>query len=558
MTEQSDKELKAAARKGVMEEANIDSIDSEETKAQTKVATSTLSGVLEVIVNDDDAPLPPAHIAALHPSIEIVKDDGNSAGPLPMEQMAASTKVADDTACISAMKMKIESNVVLPQVAGVDSDAQREQHRLGTDERILPISQTSDNRNYSSTSISDGVKEVLDEPVAFPPKSVRRQSDIVCDTVVSTMEASGQAGIDQSERTPAFTVLEATLVDDVVYDAIPFEMVDQETKMLPLGDDSKDQDVTHSTRDWCKKHARVLVGLVIVAVVSTVTIILTNKNKKGKTQDTAKTATINITWEEPSPPLIGNRAGDELGTAVALSADGSILAVGAAGSYVDLDRIGYVKLYMSRNGTNWEQIGVDIKGNVTGDNFGASVALSADGTALAVGAPSFGVDSADKNATPGYFRVYSIVGGDDSLPNWKQIGQEIKGEAPADNFGAAVSISGDGKTVAVSGMRNDGNGTNSGHVRIYHINESGYVWTQLGNNAEEKQSNSSGWIEDKEFYWTQLGEDIDGEATEDLSGYSLSLSRDGRTVAIGSPYNTGGPDLYSGQVRVYFYDNTVF
>lgn len=196
MTEQSDKELKAASRKGVMEEANIDSIDDEETKAQIKCAT----GVLEVIVNDDDAPLPPAHIAALHPSMEITKDDGNSADPLPMEHIAASMEAADDTTCTSAIKMKIESNVIL-QVAGVDNDAQqREQHRLGTVERILPISQTSNNRSYSSTSIPDGVKEVLDEQVALSPNSVRQQSDIVSDTVVSTMEASGQADIDQSAR----------------------------------------------------------------------------------------------------------------------------------------------------------------------------------------------------------------------------------------------------------------------------------------------------------------------------------------------------------------------
>jgi hypothetical protein len=41
------------------------------------------------------------------------------------------------------------------------------------------------------------------------------------------------------------------------------------------------------------------------------------------------------------------------------------------------------------------------------------------------------------------------------------------------------------------------------------------------------------------FGATQLGTDIDGEATNDESGSSVSLSADGSTVAIGAPYNGG-------------------
>ena len=50
--------------------------------------------------------------------------------------------------------------------------------------------------------------------------------------------------------------------------------------------------------------------------------------------------------------------------------------------------------------------------------------------------------------------------------------------------------------------------------------------------------------------WTQLGADIDGEAMDDLSGCAVSLSSDGTIVAIGAPYNdgTGGN---AGHVRVY-------
>jgi LPXTG-motif cell wall-anchored protein len=50
--------------------------------------------------------------------------------------------------------------------------------------------------------------------------------------------------------------------------------------------------------------------------------------------------------------------------------------------------------------------------------------------------------------------------------------------------------------------------------------------------------------------WTQTGVDIDGEAADDYSGYSVAMSDDGSRIAIGAPYNdgTGGS---AGHVRVY-------
>ena len=50
----------------------------------------------------------------------------------------------------------------------------------------------------------------------------------------------------------------------------------------------------------------------------------------------------------------------------------------------------------------------------------------------------------------------------------------------------------------------------------------------------------------------QLGSDIDGEAANDRSGYSVSLNSDGDKVAIGA-YLNGGNGSSSGHVRVYEY-----
>ena len=52
------------------------------------------------------------------------------------------------------------------------------------------------------------------------------------------------------------------------------------------------------------------------------------------------------------------------------------------------------------------------------------------------------------------------------------------------------------------------------------------------------------------FSQSQIGSDIDGEAAADFSGFSVSLSSDGSTVAIGARYNDGnGAD--AGHVRIY-------
>ncbi len=110
-----------------------------------------------------------------------------------------------------------------------------------------------------------------------------------------------------------------------------------------------------------------------------------------------------------------------------------------------------------------------------------------------------------------------------SAPLVIQVGQDINGEDWTDESGRSVSLSADGNRVAIGAHTNDGNGSDAGHVRIYGLS---------GNS------------------WVQLGQDIDGEAAGDFSGYRVSLSADGNRVAIGARYNDGN-GTYAGHVRVY-------
>ena len=109
---------------------------------------------------------------------------------------------------------------------------------------------------------------------------------------------------------------------------------------------------------------------------------------------------------------------------------------------------------------------------------------------------------------------------------WIQKGLDIDGEAAGDYSGTRVSLSSDGTIVAIGTSANNGNGVNSGHVRVY-------AW------------NGTAWI--------QRGLDIDGEAAGDLSGNAVSLSSDGTILAVGAKRNDGNGDN-AGHVRVFSFN----
>ena len=112
--------------------------------------------------------------------------------------------------------------------------------------------------------------------------------------------------------------------------------------------------------------------------------------------------------------------------------------------------------------------------------------------------------------------------------SWNQLGETIYGGAAGDQSGFSVSLSSDGKIVAIGACQHDGNGSNAGHVRVYEYN-------------------------DDTLNWHQLGGDIDGEVEFDQSGFSVSLYANGKIVAIGTIENDGNCSG-AGHVRVYGYD----
>ena len=92
----------------------------------------------------------------------------------------------------------------------------------------------------------------------------------------------------------------------------------------------------------------------------------------------------------------------------------------------------------------WEQVGATIDGESDEDYFGESVAISADGKRILIGAPG----NNGSGSISGHARVYQEVNG-----AWSQVGGDIDGEPVADQSVAfaemIVGISADGKRIIV-------------------------------------------------------------------------------------------------------------
>ena len=164
-------------------------------------------------------------------------------------------------------------------------------------------------------------------------------------------------------------------------------------------------------------------------------------------------------WIQLGDEVVGEGAGDAFGGAVQLSSDGSRLVVGAAGNDGDgtVSDAGHARVFAyDETNAAWTQLGGDLVGDEPGERAGAAVAISGDGARVAVGA-TYANNS-------GRVRVYEYVAADDA---WNQIGEDIAGSSPNSTLGASVALSRNGSVVAVGGRLNDGNGSNSGHVRVY-------------------------------------------------------------------------------------------
>ena len=274
-------------------------------------------------------------------------------------------------------------------------------------------------------------------------------------------------------------------------------------------------------------------------------------------------------WVQVGSSIGGSGNNAAAGSSVAVSSDGSIVAIGSPTFSTGATNRGAVQVYQNVSGT-WTQIGGIIQGSGVELRLGSSVALSSDGTVLAVGATGNGT-----SAYPGRVKIFRNISG-----VWTQVGVDLIGTANGDAFGQGLSLSSDGNTVAIGAPYNSSNGFWKGHVKVY-ANNSG-TWTQVGATIQgEANDNQSGFsvslsgngsvlaigasgnsntngaysghvrlYRNNGGIWSQIGTDIDGEAANDGSGSSVSISSDGNYLAVGA-YQNSGNGSNSGHTRVF-------
>ena len=197
------------------------------------------------------------------------------------------------------------------------------------------------------------------------------------------------------------------------------------------------------------------------------------------------------------------------------------------------------------------QLAVSFLDQIISEEFIDVLDLSADGTRLVVG-----TDGNDENGlNAGSASVYENLSGD-----WIQIGSSILGEAEGDNAGYAVSISGDGSTVAVASLANNLQDT-TGYVRVFQYNSG--AWEQIG---QAIQGASAG---DGLFYRENIALNQDGTilafSSDSVNVYRLemdtwvkdpevliegshnvSISADGNTLIAGSAFGSAELFVYDG------------
>ena len=288
----------------------------------------------------------------------------------------------------------------------------------------------------------------------------------------------------------------------------------------------------------------------------------------------------NSAWNQLGGDIDGENGGDTSGYSVALNGNGTIVAIGAISNNGNGDNSGHARIYQYNGSANtWEKIGNDIDGEAEGDMLGYSVSLNSDGTIVAIGSRN----NDDGGNGSGHVRIYQY-----SNSAWNQLGDDIDGEADADNSGFSVSLDSSGTIVAIGAILNDDNGESSGHVRIYQYNGSANTWEKIGEDIDGEDAgdlsgysvslNGNGTIVaigamqndgnggnsgHTRIYsyngtiWSKIGEDIDGEAINDRSGFSVSLNNDGTIVAIGSQLNDGNGES-SGHARIYHYNGNTW
>lgn len=311
----------------------------------------------------------------------------------------------------------------------------------------------------------------------------------------------------------------------------------------------------------------------------------------------ARVLKYNTDWEQINKTFEAESLADNFGYSVTISGNGKLFAVGApssvtgrsGGSYgstgggtftgnSSTNNSNYVKVF-GENKNSITQLGDEIYGEALYDALGNSVSVSENGNIIAVGA-----SGSYQSSSFSRVMVY-----EKTVDGLVQIGENLlKPTANNRSFGAVVKLSSDGSLLAVS----DPLLYNSAYGAVYIYQRNGDSWIPFGNPIIGKYGSSTGTsisfskdgsiiavgsygnpggvnndghrgyttvykFNNTSNSWEVLGEEILGEDTGDYFGISVDLSGDGEILAVGATGNDGETvnNGSHGHVRVFKYEN---
>jgi hypothetical protein len=222
------------------------------------------------------------------------------------------------------------------------------------------------------------------------------------------------------------------------------------------------------------------------------------------------------TWTEQQKLIASPSSAsfDSFGKSVALSSDGNTAIIGADGEDT-LPNSGAAYVFTRTAGVWTQQQKITALDAASNEQFGISVALSADGNTAIIGAYA---EDTSPNSDNGAAYVFTRTAG-----TWTQQQKLLASDrAAGDNFGGSVTLSADGNTALI-GAYSDNSAVGSA-----------YVFTRTAGTWTEQQKLTP---PDAALY--------------DYFGYSVSLSSDGDTALIGAWYNDTSPYGDNGAAYVF-------
>ena len=202
------------------------------------------------------------------------------------------------------------------------------------------------------------------------------------------------------------------------------------------------------------------------------------------------------TWSQSAKITASDAAtNDSFGLSASISKDGSTIIVGASGD--DDSGAAAGAAYIFEKGSGWSNGSTNQSAKIvgsdttTGDNFGSSVAISGDGSTVVVGAR--GKDGTTYTSAGAAYIFEKGSGWSNGSTNQsakvKREGALGPPEASSEQFGSSVAISGDGSTVVVGAPLAKVGASIPGLVAVY---EKGSAWSSGTTNLSSYYTGSFG------------------------------------------------------------------